>query len=104
MRKRKLFFTLVKEARDYVRIRLEDSDKKVCINVPKNLIFDFDKRSRYAFFDENYICFVYEKEMRKIHEKEIRLKAIYQRQLEQEKINTWKKYEMETRKVKNELE
>jgi hypothetical protein len=30
MRKRKLFFTLVKEARDYVRIRLEDSDKKVC--------------------------------------------------------------------------
>jgi hypothetical protein len=52
--------------------------------VPKNLIFDFDKRSRYALFDEDYICFVYEKEMRKIHEKEIRLEAIYQRQLEQE--------------------
>jgi hypothetical protein len=82
---RRVFFTLVKEARDYIRIRIEDSDKKICVNMPKNLIFDFDKRSRYAFFDEDYICFMYEKEMRKIHEKEIKLQMIYEKQLEEEK-------------------
>jgi hypothetical protein len=49
----------------------------VC-EIPKHFVRNFDKRIRYAFFDENYICFVYEKEMRKIHEKEIRLKTIYQ--------------------------
>jgi hypothetical protein len=101
---KEVFFTLVKEAKDYIRIRMEDTEKKVCVNIPKHFVRNFDKRIRYAFFDENYICFVYEKEMRKIHEKEIRLKTIYQRQLEQEKINAWRKYEMETRKVKNELE
>jgi hypothetical protein len=100
MRKRKLFFTLVKEARDYVRIRLEDSDKKVCINVPKNLIFDFDKRSRYAFFDENYICFVYEKEMRKIHEKRNKTKSNLSKAIRTRKNKCMEKYEMETRKVK----
>jgi hypothetical protein len=54
-RMKEVFFTLVKEAKDYIRIRMEDTEKKVCVNIPKHFVRNFDKRIRYAFFDENYI-------------------------------------------------
>jgi hypothetical protein len=46
---REVYFTLVKEAPDYIRIRLEDSSRKVCVNIPKEHVRNFNRGSRYAF-------------------------------------------------------
>jgi hypothetical protein len=45
---REVYFTLVKEAPDYIRIRLEDSSRKVCVNIPKEHVRNFNRGSRYA--------------------------------------------------------
>ena len=80
-----VFFTLVKEAKDYIRIRMEDTDKKVCVNIPKYFVRNFDKRSRYAIFDHEYLKIMYDKEMRNIYRKEKELEMAYKKQLEEEK-------------------
>jgi hypothetical protein len=43
---REVYFTLVKEAPDYLRIRLEDSARKVCVNIPKEHVRNFNRGSR----------------------------------------------------------
>lgn len=82
---REVFFTLVKEARDYIRIRLEDSEKKVCVNIPKYFVHGFDKKSRYALFDTEYLTMMCKKEMRNIFAKEKELEMAYKKQLAEEK-------------------
>jgi hypothetical protein len=91
-----VFFTLVKEAKDYIRIRMEDTEKKVCVNISKYFVRNFDKRSRYAIFDHEYLKIMYDKEMRNIYRKEKELEMAYKKQLEEEKKRKEaKQYEME---------
>ena len=77
-------FTLVKEARDYIRIRLDNSKEKVCVNVSKSKVSYFDKKCRTAYFNEDYINWLFKREMEKIIDKRIKEKMAYEKQLKEE--------------------
>jgi hypothetical protein len=82
---REVYFTLVKEAPDYIRIRLEDSSRKVCVNIPKEHVRNFNRGSRYAFFDHGYLLWAFNKEMMIIEKKELQQQRAYAEQLKREK-------------------